>query len=270
MAALSYGIAELMCALGLEDKLAALAPAEDILAHTLTQYRDALSGIPLLRHCGDGVPTLEELRALEINLTLCTWYFPEMLGPDARDTAGPQMYLLESTIPENAGMERLYRDILNIGRIFRVEDRSIVLAEQVRRRITALKRRVSGRRRIRVFVYDGGESRPMTAMKGTLENDLITLAGGENVFGNLDGTYHAVSWQQVADADPEVIVLHDYPDSMELEEKLAYLKSRPELRHVSALRQDRFAAVFLIEIFPGVQNAAAIEKMIRAFHPDAL
>lgn len=270
VAALSFGIAELLCALGLEDKLAVIAPAEDILAHTLPQYQEVLAKVPLLLHDGDGVPAAEELRALGVDLTLCSWYFQKRLAPDVRDTLGLQMYVAESTVPEKAGMEQFYRDVLNIGRIFHAEDRSAALAEQMRRRITALTRRLSGKKRVRVFVYDGGESNPMTAMKGTLENDLISLAGGENVFGGWDGSYHAVSWQQAADAGPEVIIVHDYPDSMTLEEKLAYLKNRPELRSVPALQQERFVVLSLLEIFPGIQNPIAVEKMIRGFHPGVL
>lgn len=270
VAALSYGAAELLCALGQEDKLAAICPAEDILDHTLLQYREALEKVPCLRHRGDGVPTAAELRALEADLTLCSWYFPQMLGPEGRDALGIQIYMMESTIPEQAGMERLYRDILNLGRIFRAEDRATALVEQTRSRIAALTRRISRRKPVRMFVYDGGEARPLTAKKGTLENDLISLAGGENVFGGQEGSYGAVSWEQVADAAPEVIVIHDYPDSMDLDGKIAYLKSRPEMREVPAVRQERFVTLSLLEVFPGVQNAAAVEKMLRAFHPGAL
>lgn len=270
VAALSYGFAELLCALGLEEKLAVIAPAEDMLVHVLPQYRDALAPIPLLRHCGDGVPTVTELQLLEVDLALCSWYFPEMLALETRDALGFQMYIAESTIPEKAGLEQLYRDILNLGRIFRAEDRAIALVEQLRRRITTLIRRVSRRRPVRVFVYDGGEGEPLTAMKGTLETDLITLAGGENVFGGREGTYSAVSWQQVAEAAPEVIVIHDYLDSMGLQEKQTYLRERPELQQVPAVRQGRFVSLSLLEIFPGVQSANAVETLIRSFHPDAL
>lgn len=270
VAALSFGMAELVCALGAEERLAVIAPAEDSLGHTLPQYRERLAKVPLLQHCGDGVPTEGELMALEVDLVLCSWYFPHMHPFGKRDTVGYRMYIAESTVPEKAGMEQLYRDILNLGRIFRAEDRAIVLVERIRQRISALRRRISRRPPVRVFVYDGRESQPLTAGKGTLEHDLITLAGGENVFGSIEGSYHTVTWQQVADAAPEVIVLHDYQDSMESEEKILYLKSRPELQAVPAIRQGRFVVLTLLEIFPGVQNAAAVEKLIRCFHPEAL
>lgn len=270
VAALSYGGAELLCALGLEDRLTAVSPAEDAFEHVLPQYREILASVPLLRHNGDGIPTAEELRALGVDLVLCSWFFPKMLSDGEGNDPGFQMYVTESTIPEKAGLEQLYRDILNLGRIFRVEDRAVALVEQTRMRIAALTRRVARRRPVRVFVYDGGEYEPLTALKGTLENDLIALSGGENVFGGLEGAYGPVGWRQVAEADPEVILLHDYQDSMDAGEKIAFLRGRQELAGVSAVEEGRFVVLTLTEVFPGVQTANAIEKMIRGFHPSAL
>lgn len=267
---LSYGAAELVCALGAEEAIAAVAPAEDILEHTTARYRSALERLPILRHCGDGVPTMEELKALDPDLVICGWYYPQMTGGNLRKQSAIPFYITESTIPEKAGLERLYQDILNLGRIFRAEDRAIALAEQMRQRIAVLTRRLLRRKPVRVFVYDGQQYEPFTAGSGTLEQELISAAGGENVFGHLEGSYHGVSWTEVAEAEPEVIVLHDYLDSMTWEEKISCLKSRPELRNVPAICQERFVSLTLTEVFPGIQCAGAVEKMIRVFHPDAL
>lgn len=269
-AALSYGAAELLCALGLGDRLAAVAPAEDILEHTLPAYREVISKIPLLKNKGDGIPAMPDLEALGIDLVVCSWYYPQLMKQEIRTSFRLPVYITESTVPEKAGMEQLYRDILNLGRIFRVEDRAICLVAQSRLKIAALNRRVSRRKPVRVFVYDGGEAEPLTAFRGTLEHDLIALAGGTNVFGNQDGSYHAVTWRQVGETKPEVILFHDYPDSMSIEEKMAYLKSRPELQDSPAIEHQRFITLTLAEVFPGIQSADAIRQMIRVFHPEAL
>lgn len=269
-AALSYGAAELLCALGLGDRLAAVAPAEDILEHALPEFRESISQIPLLKSKGNGIPAMSDLETLGIDLVVCSWYYPQMLKPEVRASCKLPMYITESTIPGKAGMEQLYRDILNLGRIFRVEDRAIYFVEQSRLKIAALNRRVSRRKSVRVFVYDSGEAEPWTALRGTLEHDLVSLAGGTNVFGNQEGSYCAVSWQQAGETKPEVIVVHDYPDSMSMEEKLEYLKQRPELLDSPAIRNQRFVRLTLAEVFPGIQNADAVRKMIRVFHPEAL
>lgn len=267
--ALSYGAAEIICALGREDTLTAIAMAEDLPSHTSFRYRSTLERIPTLRHCGDGVPTMEELRSLEPDLVICNWYYPRMIGELISESSFP-FYVTESTIPEKAGLEQMYQDILKLGRIFRAEDQAIALIEQTRQRITVLTRRLFRRKPMRVFVYDGQQYRPFTTGRGTLEHDLISIAGGENVFGYLEGSYQAVSWSDVAKQAPELILLHDYQDSMTVKEKMNYLKSQPELRNVPAIRQERFVSLTLTEVFPGIQCAKAVEKLVRAFHPDTL
>lgn len=270
VAALSYGVAEIICALGREDALIAIATAEDLPSHTCIRYRSVLERTPLLRHCDDGVPTIEELSSLEPDLVICNWYYRQMIGKGMRTECGFPFYVIESTIPEKAGLERMYQDILNLGRIFRAEDRAIALVEQTRQRITVLTRRLFKRNPVRVFVYDGQQYKPYTTGRGTLEHELISVAGGENVFGHLEGSYQAVSWSEVAEQTPEIIILHDYQDSMTTKEKIACLKCQPELRNVPAVCQDRFVSLTLTEVFPGIQCAKAVEKLVRAFHPDTL
>lgn len=268
--ALSYGAAELVCALGAEDSLIAAAPAEDILEHTSVRYRSVLAQLPVIHHCGSGVPAIDELKAMEPDLIICSWYYPQMVGSDLREQTGLPLFMMESTIPEKAGIECMYQDILNLGRIFHTEDRAIAMVEEMRRRTAVLTRRLFRKKPVRVFVYDGQQYKPFTSGKGTLEHELISLAGGENVFGQLEASYHAVSWKEIAKAQPEVILLHDYSDSMTQEEKIEFLKQQPELQDVPAIRQNRFISLSLMEVFPGIQCVGAIEKMIRAFHPDAL
>lgn len=90
------------------------------------------------------------------------------------------------------------------------------------------------------------------------------------MFGDIHGVYGSVTWRQVAEANPDVIIIHDYQDSMTAEKKITCLKKVPELRDVPAIRQERFVILSLLEVFPGIQTAKAVDKMIRAFHPNAL
>lgn len=268
--ALSFGAAELMCALGQAERLVAIAPAEDTLAHVLPEYQPMLAQVPLIHNQGNGVPGEAELRMLDADLVICSWFFPQLLPAEARDRCGFPMYITESTLPQQATLETLYRDVLNLGRIFRAEDRAIALVERMRSRISALTRGLLRKPPVRAFVYDGRESRPCTALGGTLETDLIAWACGRNVFADQRGTYKRIEWAQVAEANPEVIVLHDYADHMSAAQKIAVLNERPELRVVPAIRDQRFAVVSLLEVFPGVQCVNTVEKLVRAFHPDEL
>lgn len=273
--ALSFGAAELLAALGVTDRLVAIVPAEGSIGQVLPQYRGLLEDIPVLPDYEQGVPTAAALKGLEADLVVGNYYALDSLkrfNPERLRCGSFHLYVSEGTVPGSATMEGVYKDILNLGRIFRVEQRAIELAEELRRRIGVLTRRVSGRRQrpVRVFVYDSRREEPITALCGTLETDLIECAGGSNVFGGQDGSYGSVTWEQVAQCAPEVIVVNGYCDYMTAEEKIEYLKNNPLLQQVPAVKNERFVVLSHMEMFPGLQNPCAVEKLISCFYPELL
>ena len=64
-------------------------------------------------------------------------------------------------------------------------------------------------RRRRLFVYDCCDP-PFTAGKHAVLTDLITRAGGENVFADLPVDWGHVSWEEVIARRPELVIVHVY------------------------------------------------------------
>ena len=57
-----------------------------------------------------------------------------------------------------------------------------------------------------------------------LEQSLIELAGGENIFSNVDKQFGAVSYEEIISLDPEVIIIHEYTnDDTDAQTKLDLL-----------------------------------------------
>ena len=133
-----------------------------------------------------------------------------------------------------------------------------------------MTREVKIKKPVRVFVYSTGESRPRTAAGGSFETSLISVAGGSNVFGNIKGVSPQVTWDQVAEAAPEVIIINDFVDLKSADEKRMFIREKEELKNIPAVQNDRFLTLTNLEVFPGAQNVYAIEKMIRFFFPDAM
>ena len=273
VATVSYGLAELLCALGLEEQIIAIVPVEENTAHILPAYRPFLTGLPAIVAEGQSLATCNQLQALEVDWVYGTWYIRKTLGENQMrcwEESGFSLFISEATIPEYASLHGLYHDILNLGRLFGVEDRAVQLMQWMRSRITDLTRRLFHVEPTRVFVYSGRINKPFTSFGGTLENDLISCAGGENIFHGHSGGYGAVTWEEVARLSPEAILLHDYADVMTVEEKQEFLCSLPILADVPAIRNRNFVVVSLLEVFPSAQNVYTVEKLIRAFHPGLL
>ncbi len=88
-------------------------------------------------------------------------------------------------------------------------------------------------RPVRVFVYDCCEP-PLSAGGGGLLSELITRAGGRNVFASLRSDWASVSWEAVVARQPELIVIHayDYRGQKDVASKRRALAQRPGLAAV--------------------------------------
>ncbi len=108
-------------------------------------------------------------------------------------------------------MKDTYDEIRTIGKIFGVPDRADELVTDLQTRVGKATTAVKGEPQVPVFVYDSGDKSAFTAGGKSLGTELIRLAGGENVFADLDDVFGDVSWEQVVERKPEAIAIYDYP-----------------------------------------------------------
>ena len=96
---------------------------------------------------------------------------------------------------------------------------------------------------------------------------MITAAGGVNVTHDLDTSWGRTSWEAVAAANPEFLVLLDYQTGNGAEDTFKFLKEHPVVSQTDAVRNKRWIGLRYEELTPGPANIDAIEKMTRAMHP---
>jgi iron complex transport system substrate-binding protein len=81
---------------------------------------------------------------------------------------------------------------------------------------------------------------PMIAGSGTFVDDLIGIAGGENVFADMRQLWPQVSLEEIVRRQPDVIIR---PSDNSLDDPLAGLSDRPGWRELRAVQQRRVHAV---------------------------
>ena len=174
-------------------------------------------------------------------------------------------YALRGTYVENPAIEDTYKDIENLGKIFKVEERAATLIKRLKEREAQYAAHVSKEKSCKVFVYNSGDEKQAdTIGKNCLDEKIVSMAGGQNIFNDIAKRYARVSWEEVAVRNPQLIVIYDYNDGITagtLEEKIAELKNNPGLSDVEAIKHNNFTSVKLIEVFPGLQIFDAIEKI---------
>ena len=164
-------------------------------------------------------------------------------------------------------VEDVYTDIRNIAKIFRVEERGEELISQINADIDAVTAKIpSMEKPLDILVFDSGETEVYTAAQSFL-NTLITMAGANNVFGDIEDTWAIVSKEDAVERSPEVIVITDY-GSTTAEEKINFLKADPALSQTPAVQNERFVVLPLTAAAEGVRIAQALETLVKGFYPE--
>ncbi|MFC9974188.1 ABC transporter substrate-binding protein [Spirillospora sp. NPDC127200] len=256
---------EIMLALGLERSMVGTAYLDDAV---LPEFAAAYRGIKVL---AKEYPSDEALLSAEPDFVYGGFAsaFDDKAGRGraALGKAGVNTHLSVENCPAGpVTMEQVRAEVRDIGRIFGVGDRA-------ERRITAMDRvlervrgEVAGVAAPKVAVYDSGDKTVFTAGGAGIGNEMIKLAGGANVFADLPKRFGDVSFEQVAERAPDVILIYDYGDRP-VEAKKRFLLGNPALKDVPAVRDNRFAVLPLSSTVLGVRVPAAVESLARQLHP---
>lgn len=268
--ALQHNTTEMMLALGLEDRMVGTAYVD---GEILPEYQDAYEEVPSL---GDEVPSQEALLGAEPDFVIAGF------GSILSDTGvGSRENLAELGIPsmltstscpgrtEPPTLDDVYRDLRTLGEIFAVQERAEELIADMEATVEEATSAVAGARETpKVLVYDSGDDPPFVFGGTSLTSHLVELAGGENVFADLEEGYTEVNWEQVVERDPEVIVLVDAVYSS-AEDKRARL-AQPPLSDMTAVREERFIEVFPTDVLPSVRNDDVVSALAEALQPEAV
>ena len=221
IASLLPSATEIVCALGLENDLVAVTHECDYpesIRGKPVLTRSVLSGtrsgadvdrhIRELVHQGSSIYSLDAplLEALRPDLILtqelcevCAVSYPIVERAARRLGSSPQLVSLE---PET--LDDVFENIRVVGALAGRSDTAERLCDSLRRRVTTVEQRVAGRPRRKVVCLEWIDP-PFNCGHWTPE--LVTIAGGDERLGVARQPAHLIDWQQVIDAEPEVVVV---------------------------------------------------------------
>jgi len=262
-------LTEMMLVLGLRDQMVGYTG----ISGWKTLDEQMREGVAELSELSERYPTKEVLVAADADFYFAGWNYgmtvggevtPEMLAP-----FGIQVYeLTESCIhvgtKSKISMQDMYDDLLNLGRIFGVEDRAEALVAGYEARLAEVTAGVDRADPLRVFVYDSGEDAPFTAGKYAMPTAMIEAAGGVNIMDDIEKSWTEVAWEPVVERNPQVIMIVNFGD-VTAEQKIAFMKTNPAFAGIDAVVNDRFVVLEYVEATPGPRNIEAVEKLVAGF-----
>jgi iron complex transport system substrate-binding protein len=151
---------------------------------------------------------------------------------------------------------------------------AVAAAGRIEQQLAAIRARVAGRPRpktLLLFGRDPGTLRHIDASAGYgFLHDLLELAGGSDVLGDLNKQSVEMSTEMILARAPEVIVELHYGDSLKPERFDIERQVWNALPSVPAVKNNR---VFLLGgdefVVPGPRIVLAAERFARVLHPDA-
>lgn len=262
-------LTEMMLVLGLRDHMVGYTG----ISGWKTLDPEMREGVAELPELSAKYPSKEVLAAAEADFFFAGWNYGMKVGgevtPETLEPFGIKTYeLTESCIhigpKARSTMQDMYQDMLNLGRIFGVEDRAEALVAGYKARLAEATKGVDHDHPLRVFVYDSGEEAPFTAGKYAMPTALIEAAGGVNIMDDLDKSWAEVAWEPVVARNPQVVVIVNYGD-VTAEQKIAFMKGNPAFAGIDAVKNDRFVVLEYVEATPGPRNIRAVEKLVAGF-----
>ncbi|WP_051251612.1 ABC transporter substrate-binding protein [Psychrilyobacter atlanticus] len=259
----SHFMTEILLSLGLEDKMAGTCWADN---EILSELKEAYNKVPIL---SERYPSKEVFYSVEPDF-VSGWHSslnPKRLaGVEELMENGVNPYII-SSLEKGAKVEDVYEDYITLGKIFDVEDRAEKIVDSLKKTVEKAKQLKGDKKTIRVFAYDSGKEAPFVVAGSGLGNDIITKAGGENIFENIQGNYATVSWESILEKDPNVVIIVDYGND-EAQGKIDFLKENEFTKELEAVKENKFVVVSLAEISPGPRIGKAIEHLAHGFYQE--
>jgi iron complex transport system substrate-binding protein len=172
-------------------------------------------------------------------------------------------------------IEDLYRTIDSFGELLHRREASAKLAGDIRTRLERIARSVSDRPRPRVFITVSRRDPDalagmLTANGHTFIGEMVTLAGGDNVFASVAIDYPEVSPEAILAARPEVIIeaMPEVESSPALVMRVREVWRR--LGPIPAVQNDRIYVVNDDNILiPSPRVVETVTALARLLHPEA-
>lgn len=263
-------LTEMMLVLGLADRMVGYTG----ISGWKTLDAEMRSGVKELPELSAKYPTKEVLVGADADFFFAGWNYGMKVGgevtPETLAPFGIKVYELTESCShimdkDKAGLKDMYADILNLGAIFGVEDRAEALVAGYKSELMNFKASLKSiEEGLRVFVYDSGEDAPFTAGRYAMPTALIEAAGGTNIMDDFDKSWGTVTWEEVIERDPQVVVIVNYGD-VTAEQKRDYMMSNPAFKNISAIKNDRFVTLEYVEATPGPRNIKAVKNLADAF-----
>ncbi len=192
--------------------------------------------------------------------------------PSSLETVAGKLRTLGLTVLRlpNETVADVLESVTRLGEVSGRSAQAAVLAAGIRADLQGIEQKTRGLPRARVLIVvlraAGGLQDLTAASTDTFLNELLVLAGGENVITGTISRYPRISKEEIVSLDPEVIL--DLTFSAEGEDTLGIWAQLPTL---DAVRTGRVVAIpDPVATIPGPRMVETLRRFVEVLHPEAV
>lgn len=277
---------EIVCALGLSDRLVGVThecdfpPAIRQKPQVTSSVIDSegLSGAEIDQAVRDSLA--EEATIYHLDRTALDHLRPDLiLTQELCDVCAVGTDLVKETVAtlvsrpmvvslEPRTLSEVLESVLTVGRLTGAERRAAELVQQLQTRLDRVREAVRDRPVVPVLTLEWVDP---VFVGGHWVPEMVRIAGGRDVLGQAGHPSRQVTWQEVADSHPEVVIAMPCGFGVERSaEELSRAALPAEWSRLPAVRADRVFVVDGSSYFnrPGPRLIEGVEILASLLHPE--
>ncbi|WP_236256223.1 ABC transporter substrate-binding protein [Streptomyces hygroscopicus] len=265
---LEQNATEIMLSLGLADRMVGTSYQTDpVLPSLAAEYKK----VPVL---AKQYPNHEAVLAKEPDFlysTLSSAYADEAAGPRADwKKLGVPAYLsvhdceTVKLTADEVRFDTIFNEVKDIAAVFGVEQRGEKAVKDLRVRLDRAVRAAPKNTGAKLMWYYSGTTTPHIAGHGGLPSTVSKQVGVDNAFDDIRQKWPAGNWEEIAERDPDVIVLADLTrggDGDSAGAKKRFLRANPVTSQLDAVRNNRFIVVPGSAMDPSIRSVSLAEEL---------
>ncbi|MFE2933922.1 ABC transporter substrate-binding protein [Streptomyces sp. NPDC059278] len=269
------GSTEILLSLGLADRMAATATWTDPVMKGLEK---ANAEVPRI---ADNRPSSEKVLDREPDFVSASFESTLAKGGVAPreqfESLGVPTYVspADCTGKDNSGggdgartapltMDSVYGEVHDLARVFGVPERGDALVAELRERVKKATEDIDASGTTLLYWFSDSKAPYLAGCCGA--PGIITgELGAKNVFDDTHEEWPQISWETVADRNPDVLVIGDLTRKAQTAEsaakKIEFLESNPATKNMDAVRHKRYVLLSGQAMNPSIRTVEGVERV---------
>jgi len=118
----------------------------------------------------------------------------------------------------------------------------------------------------REWIYAG--SKGSTAGRTSRGNNIILMAGGKNIFGDVEKSSFEANTEEIVNKNPDIIIIIANLDKFNPDELKEVIKSRPGWKNIDAIKNDRICVIESQITWANPRLIQGLEEFAKCIHPE--